>query len=107
MLQKSLPRLDWKLWFADIPQFDWVLFYLVVGLTAFSGLMIRSIELHETSVDWWQQWLFGIFGTVLALLLARWRYEFLLQWHWFTYTITNLSLIVVIAIGVTANGAQS
>ena len=69
--------------------------------------MIRSIELHETSVDWWQQWLFGIFGTVLALLLARWRYEFLLQWHWFTYTITNLSLIVVIAIGVTANGAQS
>jgi rod shape determining protein RodA len=107
MFQKSLPRLDWKLWFADIPQFDWVLFYLVVGLTAFSGLMIRSIELHETSVDWWQQWLFGIFGTVLALLLARWRYEFLLQWHWFTYTITNLSLIVVIAIGVTANGAQS
>lgn len=107
MLQKSLPRLDWKLWFADIPQFDWVLFYLVVGLTAFSGLMIRSIELHETSVDWWQQWLFGIFGTVLALLLARWRYEFLLQWHWLTYTLTNLSLIVVIAIGVTANGAQS
>ena len=107
MFQKSLPRLDWKLWFADIPQFDWVLFYLVVGLTAFSGLMIRSIELHETSVDWWQQWLFGIFGTVLALLLARWRYEFLLQWHWLTYTITNLSLIVVIAIGVTANGAQS
>jgi rod shape determining protein RodA len=40
-------------------------------------------------------------------LLARWRYEFLLQWHWLTYTITNLSLIVVIAIGVTANGAQS
>jgi len=107
MFPKSLPRLDWKLWFADIPQFDWVLFYLVVGLTAFSGLMIRSIELHETSVDWWQQWLFGIFGTVLALLLARWRYEFLLQWHWLTYTITNLSLIVVIAIGVTANGAQS
>ena len=107
MFQKSLPRLDWKLWFADIPQFDWVLFYLVVGLTAFSGLMIRSIELHETSVDWWQQWLFGIFGTVLALLLARWRYEFLLQWHWLTYTLTNLSLIVVIAIGVTANGAQS
>jgi rod shape determining protein RodA len=107
MLQKSLLRLNWKLWFADLAQFDWILFAMVVGLTAFSGLMIRSTELHETAVDWWQHWLFGLIGIFISLLLARWRYESLLQWHWLTYLITNLSLIVVILIGVTANGAQS
>ncbi|GBF84319.1 rod shape-determining protein [Aphanothece sacrum FPU3] len=71
------------------------------------GLMIRSTELHETSVDWWQHWLFGGIGVIIAVFLARFRYETFLQWHWVTYTITNLSLIAVIIIGVAANGAQS
>jgi rod shape determining protein RodA len=107
MLQKSLARLHWKFWFSALPQFDWVLFASVVGLTAFSGLMIRSTELHETAVDWWQHWIFGAFGTIIALLLARWRYEFLLPWHWLTYILTNIALIIVVIVGVTANGAQS
>ncbi|WP_107670515.1 rod shape-determining protein RodA [Cyanothece sp. BG0011] len=95
------------LWLSSLPQVDWLLLILVVGLTSVGGLMIRSTELHETSVDWWQHWLFGGLGVAIALFLARFRYENLIQWHWITYAITNISLIAVIAIGVAANGAQS
>lgn len=106
-MQRTLPRLNFKIWFSALPQVDWFLFILVVGLTGFAGLMIRSTELHKTTIDWWQHWIFGGIGTIIALMLARWRYEFLLQWHWLTYIITNISLIAVIVIGVTANGAES
>ncbi|WP_013321856.1 rod shape-determining protein RodA [Gloeothece verrucosa] len=108
MLQRTfLPRFNWKMWFSTLPQVDWFLFVLVVGLSTFGGLMIRSTEMHETSIDWWQHWIFAGIGTFIALLLARWRYEFLMQWHWIIYLITNLSLVSVIIIGVTANGAES
>ncbi|MGK7956268.1 MAG: rod shape-determining protein RodA [Crocosphaera sp.] len=95
------------LWLSSLPQVDWLLLILVVGLTTVGGLMIRSTELHETSVTWWQHWLFGGLGVAIALFLARFRCENLRQWHWITYGITNISLIAVIAIGVAANGAQS
>lgn len=100
-------KVYWKLWLTDLPQVDWVLFYAVVGLTAYGGLMIRSTELVEKAVDGWQHWLFGLIGLVFALLIARSRYDGLLRWHWLTYILTNLSLIAVIFMGVTANGAQS
>ena len=95
------------LWLSSLPQVDWLLLILVVGLTTVGGLMIRSTELHETSVTWWQHWVFGGLGVAIALFLARFRCESLRQWHWITYAITNLSLIAVIASGVAANGAQS
>lgn len=113
MLQRTFSRSrfqrvnQWKLWFAALPQVDWLLLLLAVGLTVLGGVMIRSTELHKGTVDWWQHWLFGGFGLVISLLLARWRYEALMQWHWLTYALTNFSLLAVIAIGVTANGAQS
>ena len=107
MLQRSLLRINWKSWFSAYPQVDWLLMFLVVGITAFSGLMIRSTELNKDLVDWLQHWIFGGIGLVLSLSLARWRYENLIQWHWLTYSLTNLLLVAVIAIGVTANGAQS
>ena len=69
--------------------------------------MIRSTENYGGSVQWWQHWLFGGFGLVVAYVIARWRYDILLRWHWLTYALTNLSLLAVIAFGVTANGAQS
>lgn len=69
--------------------------------------MIKTTELHEGAVDWWQHWLMGVLGLGIALVLARSRYENLLQWHWITYAITNLSLLAVVFMGVTANGAQS
>lgn len=100
-------KVYWKLLLADLPQFDWVLFYAVVGLTAYGGLMIGSILLHKNSGDGWQHWLFGLIGVVIALVIARSRYEGLIRWHWLTYILTNLSLIAVIFLGVTANGAQS
>ncbi len=100
--QRTVP-----VWLSSLSQVDWLLMILVVGLTVLGGLMIRSTELHETSVTWWQHWLFGGLGVAIALFIARFRYENLLQWHWITYAITNLSLIAVIAIGVAANGAQS
>jgi rod shape determining protein RodA len=107
MLHRSLLRVNWKLLFSPWSQIDWLLFVLVVGLTVFGGLAIRSTELHKGLVDWLQHWIFGGIGVLVALLLARWRYEHLMQWHWLTYAITNLSLVAVIILGVTANGAQS
>jgi rod shape determining protein RodA len=110
MLHRTLiPQLKvyWKLWLADLPQVDWVLFGAVVGLTAYGGLMIHSTELMNQAIDGWQHWLFGLIGTVMAILIARSRYESLLQWHWLTYLLTNLFLVAVIVMGVSANGAQS
>jgi rod shape determining protein RodA len=107
MLQRSLPRINWKLWFVSWPQVDWFLMVLVVGLTGLGGLMIKTTEIHEGAVDWWQHWLMGVLGLGIALVLARSRYEDLLQWHWITYALTNLSLLAVVFMGVTANGAQS
>ncbi|WP_267384193.1 rod shape-determining protein RodA [Cyanobacterium sp. uoEpiScrs1] len=106
-----MPRLAKKrrlpFWLYNLAKVDWLLIFLVVGLTSVGGLMIRSTELLEGSVDWWQHWVFGLIGLMITLILACWRYDPLIQLHWVTYTITNISLIAVIIIGVAANGAQS
>jgi rod shape determining protein RodA len=107
MLQQSALRINWKRWGASWPQVDWLLLLIVVGLTALGGLMICSTELSKGFIDGWQHWFFGGIGLILALMLARWRYELLIQWHWTIYILTNLSLLAVIFMGVTANGAQS
>ncbi|HAC65379.1 MAG TPA: rod shape-determining protein RodA [Cyanothece sp. UBA12306] len=107
MILKAVKRRYLPLWLSSLSQVDWLLLFLIIGLTSLGGLMIRSTELLEGSVDWWQHWLFGAIGLGLVLILAQWRYENLMQWHWLTYGITNLFLIAVIIIGVAANGAQS
>ncbi len=68
--------------------------------------MIRSAELNQGLTDWWWHWLVGLIGLILAMFIARSRYENLLQWHWILYGITNLSLIAVMIIGTSAKGAQ-
>ena len=68
--------------------------------------MIRSAELNQGLTDWWWHWLMGVIGLILAMFIARSRYENLLQWHWIIYGITNLSLIAVMIIGTSAKGAQ-
>ena len=68
--------------------------------------MIRSAELNQGLTDWWWHWLVGLIGLILAMFIARSRYENLLQWHWIIYGITNLSLIAVMIIGTSAKGAQ-
>jgi rod shape determining protein RodA len=99
-------QIRWKYWFKPWQQMDWLLLCLPVGLTIFGGIMIRSTELNQGLTDWWWHWLIGGIGCVIALLLARLRYENLLQWHWITYTLTNISLIAVMIIGHKAKGAQ-
>jgi rod shape determining protein RodA len=106
MLQKSFARIRWKSLIQPWQEMDWWLFMLPVGLTIFGGLMIRSVELNQGWTDWWQHWLVGGIGTVLALIIARSRYENLLQWKWVIYGITNASLLAVMFVGTSALGAQ-
>ena len=77
-----------------------------IGLTIFGGLVIRSTELNQGWTDWVQHWIMGGIGLVLAVLLARWRYDNLLQLKWIVYGLTNLSLIAVMFVGTSALGAQ-
>jgi rod shape determining protein RodA len=106
MLRRSLKKVPWKLWLRPWPNVDWLLFVLPIGLTLLGGLLIRSTELHQGWTDWWQHWIIGGIGVLLALAIARWRYENLLQFHWWVYIATNLSLVAVMAIGTSALGAQ-
>ncbi|MBD2022205.1 FtsW/RodA/SpoVE family cell cycle protein, partial [Leptolyngbya sp. FACHB-36] len=106
MLQRSFGRIRWKFFIQPWQDVDWLLFGLPVGLMVFGGLMIRSAELNQGWTDWWQHWIVGGIGVVLALILARWRYENLYQWRWVIYGITNASLLAVIFIGTSALGAQ-
>ncbi len=92
--------------FAAWKQIDLWLLGLCVGVTLFGGMMIRSAELNQGLTDWWQHWLVGGVGLTIALLIARWRYDNLLQLHWVIYGLTNISLIAVMIIGTTAKGAQ-
>jgi rod shape determining protein RodA len=85
---------------------DWILLISVVGLTLFGGVVIRTAELHQGLIDWWQHWIFGGFGLLLALWLSRSRYEILLQWQWPIYALTNLSLLAVKIVGSSAKGGQ-
>jgi len=106
MLQRSLKRLNIALWLAPWQEVDWVLLALMVGMTIFGGLMIRSVELHNGLTDWWQHWLTGTVGLVLAMSLARIRYDFLLAWHWLIYGTLNVSLLAVKFFGTSELGAQ-
>ena len=106
MFQKSLTRIDWHSFIKPWQEIDWLLFLLAVGLTAFGGVAIRSAEMHLGFVDWYNHWIIGGIGLVLAVWIARCRYENLLQWHWVLYAITNISLIAVMIIGTSGLGAQ-
>lgn len=106
MLQKSFTGIRWKSLFNPWQQVDWLLLAFVIGLSVFGGVMIRSTEINNGLTDWWWHWLMSGIGLVLAMWIARSRYESLLQWHWILYGITNISLIAVMIIGTTAKGAQ-
>lgn len=106
LLKRSMPKIRWQYWVKPWQQIDWLLFGLPVALTIYGGIMIRSAELTQGLTDWWWHWLMGGIGLIVALLIARIRYENLLQLHWVTYTITNISLIAVMIAGTSAKGAQ-
>lgn len=109
MFQKSLIGIRWIRWksfVASWQELDWQLLLVTVGITFLGGMMIRSVELTNGQTDWWWHWVTGGIGLVLALFIARSRYEHLLQWHWIVYGITIVGLIAVMFVGSTANGAQ-
>lgn len=106
MLQRSFKQVRWKSWVKPWQNLDWFLLSLIVSLTLLGSLAIRSAELNQGLTDWWQHSLTGGIGLVLALAIARWRYDNLVQWHWITYGICNLLLIAVMVMGVTVKGGQ-
>lgn len=96
-------RRSWLYAWAGI---DWWLLGAYITMTLFGGLMIQSVERNQGLTDWWQHWLTGGVGLVLAMIIARCRYESLLQWRWIIYGLTIISLIFVQIVGTTALGAQ-
>ena len=106
MLQRSFGQIHWKSLLAPWKGVDWLLLAMPIGLTIFGGLVIRSTELNQGWTDWVQHWVMGGIGLVLAVLLARWRYDNLLQLKWVIYGLTNLSLLAVMVVGTSALGAQ-
>jgi rod shape determining protein RodA len=107
MLRKSLLRVNWKGLTQPWLEIDWLLLWVTIALTILGGIAIRSTELHQSVGEWWQQLIGGGIGVVLALTLARWRYENLLQWHWIIYGVTNVILLAVPFLGTEVNGAKN
>jgi rod shape determining protein RodA len=87
-------------------QVDWFLLTLTVGLALLGGVMIGSVQLNLGETDWRQHWVTAGVGLVLALFIARCRYERLMDWKWVIYGAINVSLIAVRFIGTHALGAQ-
>ncbi len=85
---------------------DWIILLLAIGLTLFGGIMIRSVQLNRPVADWWQHWLLGAFGAVIALVLARVNYQNFLRWHWYIYAVNIAMLLAVMVVGSGAKGAQ-
>ncbi|MDF5709286.1 MAG: rod shape-determining protein RodA [Nostoc sp. S4] len=106
LLKRSLPKFRWKSWVKPWQYVDWLLFCLPIAVSIFGGLMILSTELKQPVTDWWWHWLVAAIGVMIALFLARTRYEILMQCHWVTYGLTNFSLIAVMIAGTSAKGAQ-
>ena len=95
-------------WLQPWQSVDWLLFLLPVGITVFAALLIASTQQHLEDYSFAVNHLVtGAIGVVIALWLARGRYENLLSWRWMIYGVVNASLIAVMFIGVVGNGAQS
>ncbi|MBK4729637.1 rod shape-determining protein RodA [Oxynema sp. CENA135] len=105
MFQRSLWN-RWRSLFHPWQEMDWVLFLTTVVLTVGAAVVIYSTEVNQDTNFGWQHGTIGALGIAIALGLARWRYEILIQWKWWIYGITNLSLIAVMAIGTVGGGAQ-
>jgi rod shape determining protein RodA len=106
LLRHSLFRIRWKFLIQPWQDIDWWLLAMPVALTILGGVMIRSVELNQGWTDWWQHWVTGFVGLILCLALARFRYDYLLQWKWIVYGITNVALLAVMFLGTEELGAQ-
>lgn len=107
MIQRSFTRFQWKSLLQPWQNVDWFLFLLPIGLTVLGGVMIHSVEINQEGANWASQhFITGGIGLAIALAIARWRYETLLQWHWIFYGITICLLLAVKFFGTEGLGAQ-
>jgi len=93
----------WREW-RDL---DTLLILFPILLTGIGGMAIYSTQLNAGRTVWWWHWLIGAIGLIIALAIARFPYDQLLDYHWFTYGISNFSLVLVLLIGRVESGAQS
>ncbi|MEM6867669.1 MAG: rod shape-determining protein RodA [Cyanobacteria bacterium P01_C01_bin.121] len=105
----SLVRRRWKKLVQGWQGVDWLLFMLPVGVTGFASILIASTQKYTAETGYSfsvNHVMTGAVGALLALWIARSRYEALLQWRWIIYAGTIASLIAVMAIGTSGLGAQ-
>jgi rod shape determining protein RodA len=107
MIARKKSIINLKFIFSWWENIDWFLLILVLGLTIFGGLMIYSTQIYEQGTDWLQQLIMTAIGFIILMLIAKSRYELLLEIHWIIYGVVNFLLIVAIILGTTVNGAQS
>jgi rod shape determining protein RodA len=86
---------------------DLVLWGLPVAMVLLAGILIASTQREANYADWYQHWITGAVGMVLALALARLPLQRLKPLQWLLYGATVASLIAVRVVGVSALGAQS
>lgn len=107
MSNPSLFSKRWKAWLQPWQNVDWLLFLLPSALTAFGSIVIWSTQINlGTTVYGLNHSILGFIGLVMSLLIARYRYEGLIQWQWVIYAATNLSLLAVMFFGAVGLGAQ-
>ncbi|MEL7223882.1 MAG: FtsW/RodA/SpoVE family cell cycle protein, partial [Cyanobacteria bacterium J06576_12] len=105
----TLMQRRWKKLIHGWQGVDWLLFMLPVGVTGFASILIASTQKYTGAAGYSysaNHALTGVIGMILALWIARSRYEVLLQWRWIIYAGTIASLIAVMAIGTSGLGAQ-
>lgn len=86
---------------------DWLLLLLPIGVTIFASILISSTQKYTGENSFAvNHAVLGAIGTIVALWIARSRYEVLLQWRWIIYGATIASLLAVMAIGTEGLGAQ-
>jgi rod shape determining protein RodA len=91
-------------WFSGV---DKLLWWIPLAMIFIAGILIASTQRQADYADWYQHWVTGAVGMVVALLLARLPVERITRWQWPLFIAMVASLIAVRIIGVSALGAQS
>jgi rod shape determining protein RodA len=86
--------------------FDWILWGIPLAMVGIAGVLIASTQRQADYADWYQHWITGAVGLVIALLLSRLPLERLTHLQWPIFGATVVSLMAVRVIGTTALGAQ-
>jgi rod shape determining protein RodA len=87
-------------------EIDLVLWGIPLAMTFLAGILIASTQRQAEYADWYQHWITGGVGLVLAALLARVPLERLRALLLPIYGLTVVSLISVRLVGTYALGAQ-